>query len=432
VGYLLVAFSTGPFHNGDTTWEYDAVAGVRQYGLPYANGMYLMDQPPMGFYIQAAFFNVVGASYANGAALVTLFGLGCVALVYFIGKSLYNSTMGFFASLLFAFSPWHILLSRSFLIDVPCLFFSLLSLAVAIVAMRRGSFGLFFASGVLFAVAFNTKLYAVFMLIPLIAVFLYYRPKSITRTLGWLVAFGLPVLVFSTIWYELVVKIGLTSIFLHSDFITQSTATVGPSYFFVPNFLVSYGLGWLFIDAVVVSVLFSLAQRQLLRRFLAFDAVCLALIACVIGVNTFLGVTLDLHAPYMNAIKYDYQALPFFALLVAGLVSKSLIFYNTATTKTKSIAFKIAAALGLIMAVITLLYNMQRTNLFSTLSYLIFRVEPTVDLGYSLFNFHPTTHDSIMMAMQYVGYAVALSGLLWISRHKLAALAHRLGTGNRQ
>ncbi|MCW3999055.1 MAG: glycosyltransferase family 39 protein [Candidatus Bathyarchaeota archaeon] len=429
VGYLLVAFSTGPYHNGDTSWEYDAVAGVRQYGMPYANGMYLMDQPPVGFYIQAAFFDLVGASFGNGAALVTLFGLGCVALVYFIGKILYNPTMGFFASLLFAFSPWHLVLSRSFLIDVPCLFFSLLSLAVATVAVRRGSFWLFAASGVIFAVAFNTKLYAVFVIIPLIAAFLYWRRGGIGRMAGWLAAFSLPVLAFSFIWYNLIAKTGLTSIFLHSDFFTQSVDLV-PSYFFVPNFLVSYGLGWLFIDAALLSVFFSLAWRGVLRRYLVFDAVCLALIASVIGVNTFLGTTLDLHAPYMNAIKYDYQALPFFALLVAGLVSKGMVLYNLSASKAKSLLFKAAAIIGLVLAAAAVLYNMQRTNLFSTVEYLIFRVEPTVDAGYSLFNFHPTAAGSALMAMQYLGYAVALSGLLWISRHRIGALAMRL-TGNK-
>ena len=56
IGFMLVALSIGPYYNGDTAWEYDAVSGVMKYGLPYANGFYLINQPPLGFYILAVFF----------------------------------------------------------------------------------------------------------------------------------------------------------------------------------------------------------------------------------------------------------------------------------------------------------------------------------------------------------------------------------------
>jgi 4-amino-4-deoxy-L-arabinose transferase-like glycosyltransferase len=236
VGYMLVALSLGPYHNGDTAWEYDAVMGVMKYGLPYANGLYLMDQPPLGFYIQAAFFKGFGLSINNGTFLVTLFGLGCVALVYAIGKAVYNKTTGFFAAALFAFSPWHLLLSRTFLIDVPCLFFSLLSLFVGIIAIRKNSFKLFIASGLIFTAAFNTKLYAVYILIPLLAFLFYYGPKNVKHTVSWLVAFSLPVILISYLWYQTIAGIGLSSIFFHPDFLVHETSSIVPSYFFAGNF----------------------------------------------------------------------------------------------------------------------------------------------------------------------------------------------------
>lgn len=150
IGFMLVALSIGPYHNGDTAWEFDAVSGVMKWGLPYANGFFLIDQPPLGFYIQAIFFEGFGYSINNGTFLVTLFGLGCVILVYGIGRAAYNKTTGFFAATLFAFSPWHLILSRSFLIDTQCLFFSLLSLFLGIIAVHKGSFKLFIVSGIFF------------------------------------------------------------------------------------------------------------------------------------------------------------------------------------------------------------------------------------------------------------------------------------------
>jgi 4-amino-4-deoxy-L-arabinose transferase-like glycosyltransferase len=427
-GFLLVAISLGPYTNGDTTWEFEATSGVLKYGLPYANGFYLIDQPPVGFYIQAAFGGIFGLSIGNGTFLATLFGLGCVALVYLLGVTLYNKVAGVFAAALLAFSPWHLILSRAFLIDVQCLFFSLLSLALAVLAFRRTSFRLFFASGLIFAVAFNTKLYAVFILIPILAFFLHWRPKKVKLTLGWLIAFAMPTLIFSFLWYTVVIGNTLSSISAHSDFIIQNPSEVVSSPFFATNFLASYGLGWFLADAVMLSVIVSLAFYHRFRTFLFIDLICLAVIICVVGVDTYLGTALNLKAPYQNAIKYCYQALPFFALLGGSLVSKShsLFSFSKETERLKKTAFILAGSVGVTLAVFALIYNMRYVNIFTTGEFLIFRVEPTVNYGYSLFNFTPITENSPLMIGQYVGFILAASGLLWLSKNRL------FGTVNRQ
>ncbi len=423
IGFLMVSLSLGPYTNGDTQWEMDAVAGVLNIGLPYANG-YLMDQPPLGFYIQALWFTAFGVSIGNGAFLVTLFGLGCVALVYGLGRLFYNRTTGFFAALLFVFSPWHLILSRTFLIDVPCLFFTLLSLFVGLVALKRESFRLFVAAGIVFAVAFNTKLYAVYMLIPLL-IFLYQHKRNNPKRFAiWFAAFILPVLVASIVWYELVVGSDLHAIFLHTDFSVPIPDLAIPTPFFATNFLVSYGLGWFFIDALIVSVVFSVWQRHLFRGCRLSDAACVAVIACVIGVNVFLGAFLDLKAPFLNTIKYSYQALPFFSLLAASLVTKSvaLLKVNRLNTGWRKPFFGGLAVLGLILVASAVFYNMYFVHLFSTWEYLIFKVDPNINVGYSLFNFQPITTDSPLMYLQYLGFALALSGALWVSRNKLQLL----------
>jgi 4-amino-4-deoxy-L-arabinose transferase-like glycosyltransferase len=420
IGFLLVSFSVGPYQNGDTTWEHDAMSGVLKYGLPYANGN-LMDQPPLGFYIQAIFSKAFGLSINNGTFLVTLFGLGCIALIYGIAKFAYNKTTGFIAAALLAFSPWHLILSRSFLIDVPCLFFSLSSLFVGLIAVRRGSFRLFVVSGIVFAAAFNTKLYAVFILIPLLAFFFYNNPKNLKRMVTWLAAFSIPALLSSYFWYQTITGLGMISIFSHTDFITPYPGTIVPTYFFVYNFLVNYGLGWFFIDTIIVSLLVVLVQRKLFRNFLVFDLICLAAVACVVSVNTFLGAVLDLKAPFLNAFKYDYQALPFFCLLAASMTSKSIILFNSAKIKLKlnKLLHYSFALTGLFLVPASIFYNMHFVNLFSNADYLIFRVQPGVNVGYSIFNSAPTSGNILHTSIQFAGFALALSGLFWISRHKI-------------
>jgi 4-amino-4-deoxy-L-arabinose transferase-like glycosyltransferase len=407
----------------------DAVEGVLNTGLPYANG-YLMDQPPLGFYIQALWFTAFGVSIGNGAFLVTLFGLGCVALVYGIGTLIYNRTTGFFGVLLFAFSPWHLILSRTFLIDSQCLFFSLLSLFVGLVALKRGSFRLFLVSGLLFAVAFNTKLYAVFTLIPIVIFIYQSKRKDLKRVAIWLAAFAVPVLVSSIIWYEIITGSDLYAIFLHTDFSVPIPDLANPTPFFATNFLVGYGLGWFFIDALIVSVVFSVWQRHLFRGFRLSDATCVAVIACIISINVFLGAILDLKAPFLNTIKYSYQTLPFFSLLAASLVTKSFAFLkvNQLNTGLRKPFFAGLMFLGFILVASAVFYNMYFVHMFSTWEYLIFKVDPNINVGYSLFNFQPITADSALMYLQYLGFALAISGVLWVSRNKLQLLLKKKRT----
>ncbi len=427
IGFLLASLSIGPFYNGDTSLEFDAVSGVLNYGLPLmknygfplANGGYLMDQPPLGFYIQALFFKVFGVSINNGVFLVTLFGLGCVAIVYGIGVVAYNRITGFFAALLFAFTPWHLFMSRSFLIDTPCLFFSLLSLFLGLIAILKASLKIFIASGIALAAALNTKLYAVFMLVPLLAFFFHYQPKNLKRAATWLTAFSIPVLVALFLWYQVITGIGLSSIFLHNDFTIKNPNIAAPTPFFATNFLVSYGLGWFFIDALIISVFVGLCLKCTSREFLFLDATCLATIICILGVNTFLGAALALKVPFYNAIKFDYQALPFFSFLAASLISKCLFLFKLSRLKRKAkkVLLGAVALLGLVLVISAVLYNMEKARWFSTWDYLVFKVDPNINEGYYFFN--PNQIGGSSLSVLYLGFAIGLSGVAWTSRHIL-------------
>ena len=241
IGIGLVSISIGPFQNGDTQLEYEAASGVLRWGMPYMTYFgNMINQPPLGFYIEALFFKVFGLSFDNGVALITLFGLGCTVLVYKIGKVSYGKPTALFAAALFALTPWQITLSRSFLIDVLCLFFSLLCLLVGIHAIRKDSLKLFMGSGILFAIAFLTKFFAIFTLILLALFYLYYRQKNLRRIFA-VVAYFLPVVFLVFLGYNVIWGRGLLSpdsnaAFTHDDFVNVNPFGVVPSYFFVGIF----------------------------------------------------------------------------------------------------------------------------------------------------------------------------------------------------
>jgi 4-amino-4-deoxy-L-arabinose transferase-like glycosyltransferase len=429
IGIVLISVSIGPFENWDTGLEYEAASSVISRGIPYVNVFgNIINQPPLGFYVEALFLTFFGSSIDTGVVLITLFGLGCILTVYKIGDVLYDKPTGLAAAALFGLSPWALILSRTFLIDEQCLFFSLLCLLTGIYAIRKDSFKLSLVSGVLFAAAFLTKLYAVFTLIPLTLLFIYHRPKNLRRALSKIGAFLFPALLSAFLWYQIISGQGLLSVFSHSDFGAYNPSEVVPSYFFVGNFFLNYGLGLFFTIAVIFSLVVCFLRRRLFSKILVFDLICLATILAMVITNTYLGAYLNLKAPYNIAIKYDYQSLPFFSLIAASLVGKSLSLFQSAKSRRKLqkiLLFSVVFA-GLFLLVTTILVNMLYANLLSTSDYLLFRMEQSIDVGYSLFNPTPINAHSPLMILQYLGFAVVFSGLVWASRHTFVGLFRRL------
>jgi 4-amino-4-deoxy-L-arabinose transferase-like glycosyltransferase len=422
VGVILVSVSLGPFQNIDTQLEFDAASGVIRWGMPFMKYVGdMINQPPLGFYTGALFLKIFGASYDTGVALITLIGLGCTFLVYQIGKVLYGKPTALLAAALFALTPWQLVLSRSFLIDVQCLFFSLLCLLVGIYAIRKDSFKLFMVSGTLFAIALLTKFFAVFALIPLALFYLYYRQLNLRRIRA-VTAYFLPALCLMLLWYQVISGRGLGSIIGIDDFGNFNVTGVVPSYFFVVNYLLD-GLGALFLIATALSLIVTFTHRKLFAKFLPFDLMCLVTILAVGSVDTFLAVGLNFNAPYNSSIKYNYQFLPFISLLAASLMGKCLLLFNSVKSKEKlnKLLFSVALV-GLVLLAGAMFLNMNFVNQYSTWDHWLFKVERNQYVGYSFINLTPITNFSFMMIVQYLGFAFVLSGLVWASRHKLGWL----------
>jgi 4-amino-4-deoxy-L-arabinose transferase-like glycosyltransferase len=425
IGTVLVSFSIGPYQNLDTQLEYQAALGVIKWGLPYVNSIgNMVNQPPLGFYFEALFFRIFGASIYTGTTLVTLFGIGSTVLIYKIGKELYDKPTGLFATALFALTPWELVLSRSFLIDAQCLFFSLLCLSVGILAIRKGSVKLILLSGVFFAIALLTKLFAAFILIPLLLFYLYYRPKNPRRILSQFAAFCFPALLFVFLWYQVILGKGLLYIFNNGDFSALNPAGVVTSPFFIGTFLNEFGLGFFFILAAVFSLLICFSFRKTFSKIFVFDLICLTTIVIILGVDFFLSADLNLSAPYIGAVKYDYQSLPFFSLLAASLTGKSRTLLKSAKIKMqlKKLFFFSTALTGVILLAAAIFYSIYVAHVLSTFNYLQLRVESNLNTGYSFFNSSPVGNYSFLMFLQYLGFIFVLFGLVWASRRNLGSL----------
>ncbi len=256
-----MSISLGPYSSWDSQVEYAAASGVVKWGLPYITYGETINMQPLGFYIEAFFLKAFGLSYEVAVGVTTMFGVGCVFLLSKIGQVLYGRRTGLFAAALFAMTPWQIIMSRVVLVDVQCLFVSLLFLLVGIYSIKKDSLALMGLSGLLFGFALLTKLFAVFMMIPLALYFVHSRPKNLKRAIVGVSLFFTAAFLLQYIWYVRISERSLLSIFSHDDFSQFLPTGFSVSPFYNLSFFAE-ALGVFFIAGFIFSVVFSLLQRK--------------------------------------------------------------------------------------------------------------------------------------------------------------------------
>ena len=334
LGALLVSLSMGTYTNWDAQLEFEAASSVATRGFPYVTTGLMINQPPLGFYLDAPVFHTLGLSYLNGVGVITAFGLGCVALVYVLGTLLYGKRTGLVAAALFGIVPWQVYMSRIFLIDNQNLFFSLLFLTAGIFAVRKKSQKLLLASGIFFALAFLTKLFAMFMLVPLLLmIFLQGKQVGFKLTARKVLIFLLPTFVLQAIWFGGFANQNFFAVYLSSDF-THPVLVANPSLLFLPIILVK-SAGWFLFAAGLFSLALSMVYRKVFAKILWLDAVCLGTVAAVAGLNMFFVFGLHLTVPYVSVFKYNYLALPFYCLLAASWAAKSRLLIGSMDWRKK-------------------------------------------------------------------------------------------------
>ena len=380
----------------------------------------MINQPPLGFYIDSPVFQIFGLSFNTGVIIVTCFGLGCVLLVYLLGKALYGKTTGLIASALFAVTPWQVVFSRTFLIDVQCLFFSLLFLLIGVYAIRKDSISLFMLSGTFLGIAFLTKFYGIFMIAPLVIFYFFHRKKNLRKP-SVAIAFFIPIVAFLLIWYQGIVGINLTTIFSQDDFKFFNVAGSMPSPFFTINYFVG-NLGAFFLTATIISVLILSFERKIFRNFLSSDLLCVATILVILGIDTFFVLGLNYQTPYSGVAKYDYQALPFFCLLASSLLVKcKSLFTSLRMQLNRNWLFFGIACVGVLFLIVAFFTSFFKAVGYSHLNYLVFTVEGRV--GYSFFNSAQIIGTNNFLYLQYIGFALVLSGLMWIAKDQIRTIA---------
>ena len=79
-------------------------------------------------FIVSIVYQSFGVLDVSARFISAIFGIATVAVTYYVGKTLYNRHVGMLSALILALLPYHIIISRQALVDVPFSFFFTLTL----------------------------------------------------------------------------------------------------------------------------------------------------------------------------------------------------------------------------------------------------------------------------------------------------------------
>lgn len=408
VGTLIVLAASGTYTNWDAQTEFEAASSVVTRGFPYVSSGFMIDQAPLAFYMTAPVLLLFGLSYLNAVGFVSALGLGCVALVYALGMLLYGKRTGVVAAALFGLVPWQVFFSRTYLIDVPYLFLSLLFLLFGMWAVKRNSQKFLAVSGVLFALAFLTKLFAIFLLLPLLlVVFFKGKESGFKLSVRKVLVFLVPTFILQAVWYGGFANQHFFGVYVHSDF-THNVQIVNPSLTFLPRIVVE-SAGWFLPLAAVFAVLLAVAFRRSFAGKLWADVICGVTVAGILALDAGLVLGLHMLVPYVSAFKYTFAALPFLCLLAASLADKGAVLLGGAMAKRTRALKLLLVGLGLTLLLASLVESILYFNTWT--DFAAFEVDSSGH--YFPFNLaSPALDSSFLQATHYAALALIVVCLI--------------------
>lgn len=225
------------------------------------NSQPYFDHPVTGYWIMALTYKIFGINEFWTRFPSALSGVISIALLYYLGKKLFNPLVGISSAVALSSATWFIFRSRSGNLDIILTMFFLLSLLLAVLASENKKYLLPFAISM--SLLFLTKSMVPFAIIPALIVIFYQKRLIKVKYLA------LPTLLFLTVtggWFVINIiqypnflsnyfGVGLRGINLNPDSFANLKLTKDYLYF---------GIGRWFWPGIL-SLFFSLFLKQ--KRF---------------------------------------------------------------------------------------------------------------------------------------------------------------------
>lgn len=303
----------------------------------YWNGLQFVDHPPFGFWLMASSFKLFGANEFSARLPSALAGVASLAVIYLLGKELFNSRVGLFSMVGLISSPWFIFRARSGNLDIFLVLLFILSFYFALKYLKDKKYGVFL--GVSLAFLFLTKTLIGFTAVPVI-LYLFWKEKKLT--FSYLVTPFLIGLIPFTIWFliQAVTYDGFISRFF---FIGAPGITVSTSFRENLQLFKDYlhnGIGrWFWPGVLSVAVIPFLKQKK--AYILPLFFICFSL-------------------PFLFSNKgHIWHLLPLHPILIISALGCAYILFDK-FTKNKVVSF-----LAIFLATMFLSYPQIRQNWYN-------------------------------------------------------------------
>ena len=253
----------------------------------------------------------------------TLLAVATVGAVACLGRRLYGVREGLLAALILATMPLAVRFAHLAIVDTPAVFWAVMALLWAVRARQEGCVRDFLAAGIFTGLAGATKYPAVLVAVPVATAILLGRPWPQRRSI-WVVSGAALSFALTTpfVWLDAgqfwshFADMGRTHLLAESS-------TEEQAWLYHLRYTLRHGLGIVAAVAVVLSLLWSVRQRQWQELVLLAGIVPLAAVLALAG-STFMRYALPL-APLLALLIGRLVGIGWKYPLVGGLVSLTLV-----------------------------------------------------------------------------------------------------------
>jgi 4-amino-4-deoxy-L-arabinose transferase-like glycosyltransferase len=347
---FFVNLGSGPLWVADertySQWAFHMVKDG-DYLNPWACGelSFYISKPPLNMWLMSLAYQVFGVNNFASRLWSAVFGALSLIVVFYLGKKLYNSYVGFLSAVVLSTFTTFFVFARHAMTDVPLVFFILASIYFFLFSEETKNTNRYVAlSGLFFGLAFMTKQIQA-LLIPLILFTYLVATKRSIRflftkrfTLFW----GVALLVFSP--WLLYMNQHFGSEFWQCYFMDSGIARavstveghVGDYLYYFSYLVNNENLFWVILLPFAIGLC---AFNSAIKRLQA-DTLILAWMSIVLIVFTFIQTKLE---------WYILPALPAFAIAISSFLyqlskkikssRKVCRFFKSVHVRTKAMPF---------------------------------------------------------------------------------------------
>ncbi|MBI4038747.1 glycosyltransferase family 39 protein [Candidatus Daviesbacteria bacterium] len=231
------------------------------------NGHPYFDHPPAGYWLMALTYKIFGINEFWTRFPSALAGIISIALLYLLGKKLFNPLVGLSSAISLTSATWFIFRSRTGNLDIILTMFFLLSILLGLMASEKKKYLLFLAISL--ALLLLTKTMVPLAIIPTLIIIFYKKNTFLWKDLM------IPILIFSITglgWFIIQIiqnpgyiqhyfSIGLKEVNLQSTYLANFKLTKDYLY---------YGIGrwfWPSILSLILSTIFRQKRFFILMVF---------------------------------------------------------------------------------------------------------------------------------------------------------------------